>query len=144
VIDRFRVDLLFYGLLCDFTSGLRRRGGGCGDRRRRSWLLGRLLNREIIDDRLEACDLGRVRCGEGASGIAADGAIESGNATLHRSLDGFGLQSAIPGDASLYGGAESRIIRRRRGFFAAAQAECNSESSGERDGARKGKGTDLH
>jgi hypothetical protein len=42
------------------------------------------LDREIVDYGLDASDLGGVGRGKGASGVAADGAGEGGDAVLDR------------------------------------------------------------
>ena len=56
-----------------------------------------LLDGEVINYCLDACDLGGVCGGLGASGVTTDTAAESGDPVLNRGLNGFGADGTVSG-----------------------------------------------
>jgi hypothetical protein len=88
------------------------------------------LNGQVVDDSLDAGDLGGVGCGEGAGGVTADCAVEGCDLFLDRGLNGFGGESAVAGDAGLEGGGQAGVVGGSRGGFAAGEAKDERERCG--------------
>jgi hypothetical protein len=83
------------------------------------------LNGQVVDDGLDAGDLGGVGGGERAGGFAANGSVEGGDLFLDGGLDGFAAEGAVAGDAALKSGGQAGVVggSGRWGRFAAGEAQ---------------------
>jgi hypothetical protein len=120
----YRRGLVVVGMLgLDWRRGRSRDDGGrwCG------------LNGEVVDDGLDAGDLGGVVGGEGACGVVRDGAVEGGDGVLDGGLNGLGADGAVGGDLVLDRVGEVGVAGGRGGRGALAAEGQGDEREGERE-----------